>query len=112
MKKILICFVCLLGMNLSVFSQGNPEERVEKLIEKLEEKADLSQEKEDGLKVIFKEFFSSMREAGRGNRSQMETLTKERDQKVEKLLNEQEYKIYSEMMEKPSKEGLRRRNGN
>lgn len=112
MKKLLICFVCLLGMNLSVFSQGNPEERVKKLIKKMEEKADLSQEKEDGLKVIFTDFFTSMREAERGNRSQMETLTKERDQKVEKLLNEEEYKVYREMMEKQPRQGTRRRNGN
>lgn len=112
MKKILICFVCLLGMNLSAFSQGNPEQRVERLIENLEEKTDLSQEKEDGLKAIFTDFFTSMREAGRGDRSQMETLTKERDQKVEKLLNEEEYKVYREMMENQSRQGPRRRNGN
>ena len=112
MKKMLICLVCLLGINLSGYSQGNPGQRVEKLIENLEEKTDLSQEKKDGLKVIFTEFSSSMRGAGRGDRSKMETLTKERDQKVEKLLNEQEYEVYREMMEKQSKEGNRRRNAN
>lgn len=112
MKKIIICFVFLLGINLSVFSQGNPEQRIEKLIENLEEKTDLSQEKKDGLKAIFTEFSSSMRGAGRGDRSKMQTLTNERDQKVEKLLNEQEYEVYRKMMEKQSKEGTRRRNGN
>lgn len=113
MKKMLICLVCLLGINLSGFSQGNPEQRVERLIENLEEKTDLSQEKKDGLKVIFTEFSSSMR-AGRGDRSKMETLTKERDQKVEELLNEQEYKVYNEMMEKQAKKGpgSKSRNGN
>ena len=110
----MICLVCLMGINLSVFSQENQEQRVEKLIENLEEKTDLSQEKKEGLKVIFTEFFSSMREAVRGDRSKMQTLTKERDQKVEKLLNEQEYIAYKEMMEKQSNEGRgsRRRNGN
>lgn len=112
MKKILICLVFLLGMNLSAFSQGNQEERVKNLIEKMEEKADLSQEKEDSLKVIFSEFFDSMREAGRGDRSKIETLTKVRDQKVEKLLSEEEFKIYTEMMKKQTRQGTRRGNGN
>ena len=112
MKKMLICLVCLLGINLSVFSQGNPEQRVEKLIQNLEEKTGLSQEKKDGLKAIFTEFSSSMKAGGRGDTSRMQTLTNERDQKVEKLLNEQEYEVYRKMMEKQSKEGTRRRNGN
>jgi len=109
---MLICLVCLLGINLSGYSQGNPEQGVEKLIENLEEKTDLSQEKKDGLIAIFTEFSSSMKAAGRGDRSKMQSLTKERDQKVEKLLNEQEYEVYRKMMEKQSKEGTRRRNGN
>jgi len=114
MKKTLICLVCLLGINLSVFSQGNQEQRVEKLIDNLEEKTDLSQEKKDGLIAVFTEFSSSMKAAGRGDRSKMQSLTKERNQKVEKLLNEQEYKVYQEMMQKFAKNGQRpsRKDGN
>jgi len=61
--------------------------------------------------VIFTDFFSSSITADRGNRSQMETLTKERDRKVEELLDEQEYKVYSKMMENMPKGESKRRNG-
>lgn len=113
MKKITVLLTALTLMlfaNVAVQAQppggGGPpsaEEMVEKLMTDLSKEITLTDAEKSSLEEIFTDFHTEMekmhKSGSRPDRSAMEKLESERDEKVKEVLSEENYEAYAKFME-------------
>lgn len=91
--------------NFPAMNAGNV---ASKTISELEEKVSLSPAVRDSVKVVLVNFFTSMEENRKSNaRVDIQELEAKRDEKVKKILTDEQYQIYLNLMEehKPKRGG-------
>jgi hypothetical protein len=78
------------------------KEMAEKTVTELTEEITLTAEEKSSIENIFIDFFTEMDEihesGSRPDRSKIEKLENERDEKVKKIISGEEYDVYSEFM--------------
>lgn len=110
MRKVVLMAVVLMASIMTVTAQQrqrndkNPQQRLEKQIERLDEKLNLTDEQAKQVKAIYEEFYkqqSSSREACRSQRKEM-------NDKIESLLTEEQKKIYESIKKERNPAGRKR----
>lgn len=118
MKKIIVLCMIVLGSSLSVFAQekgrrpqGQKGEDPAKRIEKIAKELNLDETKTKEFQKINTEFMEKMRsemstskEDRAKAREKMESLRKDRDEQIKKMLTEEQYKKYQEIEKKNQKQ--------
>lgn len=106
MKKILIAS-CLFMFALVVSAQnrgGGPGGDMTKRYEEMKKELSLNDQQVDSLKVIDQEFFTKMREQREKNgddrekgREEMQKMSEQRNERVKKILTDEQFTKYQEM---------------
>ncbi|TAJ10700.1 hypothetical protein DMA11_18730 [Marinilabiliaceae bacterium JC017] len=118
MKKLwIMAFVAILGLNVSVASaqrqqQKSTEEMVEQNMKTLKEKITMESDAATSIEQTLTTFYDdlkSMKSSGqRPDRSKMDDIVKERNDKVKKVLSGDEYQAFLAVIEASKPQGRRR----
>lgn len=111
MKKVALMAMVLMASIMTSTAQqrqrneGNPEQRIERQVKKLDEKLKLTEEQEKQVKAIYEEFFKQRTSSGQNPQARRQEMNK----KIESVLTEEQKKIFEEVKKQPMP-GNRRRN--
>jgi len=106
-KKILLAVLVLFSSLSIVMAQGQqqmpPEERTRKTVEKLKPELNLTEQQEKDISPVYTDYYTAMGklfEAGRPSPEDRQKLTTERNDKLKKILSEEQMKKLAELEEK------------
>lgn len=119
MKKSILMTLLLLVSSFSVLMaqrpQGTPEERAKRTVERIKPDLSLTEQQEKDVLPVYTEFYASMSKAMEGgerpSQEDRQKMTDARNEKLKKVLSEDQMKKLIELEEKMRQERRQRPNG-